>query len=216
MKLNFKSANMRLLRLVSPFIAIVLLQAFLAGMSLNILSSVRAYVGGESLWSKGQKDAIHHLYLYGETGDDHHYEQYQKAIAGPLSDRTARLALERNPPDLATARANFLLGGIHPDDIDRVIWLYRYFRELPPFKKALVHWVNTDALLDELTDLAKTIQIEQNGTPVSPSQLASLRDRIDHFNERFAPEAKAFAESLAARSSSCSPSPICLSPDCSW
>jgi len=50
MKFNFVSAKMRLLRLVSPFIAIILLQAFLAGMSLSILSSVRAYVGGESLW----------------------------------------------------------------------------------------------------------------------------------------------------------------------
>ncbi len=50
MKFNFLSAKMRLLRLVSPFIAIVLLQAFLAGMSLSILSSVRADVGGESLW----------------------------------------------------------------------------------------------------------------------------------------------------------------------
>lgn len=187
---------MRLLRLVSPFIAIVLLQAFLAGMSLNVLSSVRAYVGGESLWSKGQKDAVHHLYLYGETGDDQHFERYQIAIAGPLGDRAARIALERNPPDLEAARAGFLQGGIHPDDIDGVIWLYRHFRELPPFKKAIVHWVNTDPLLDELGELAKQIQIEQNGTPVSPQQLVSLRARIDQFNARFAPEAMGFAESL--------------------
>ena len=72
---------MRLLRLVSPFIAILLFQAFLAGISLSILSSVRAYVGGESLWSKGQKDAVHHLYLYGESGDDQHFERYQKALS---------------------------------------------------------------------------------------------------------------------------------------
>lgn len=196
MKLNLRSANVRLLRLVSPFIAIVLLQAFLAGISLSILSSVRAYVGGESLWSKGQKDAVHHLYLYGETGNDGHYEQYQKSIAGPLGDRAARIALERNPPDLAAARAGFLQGGIHADDIDGMIWLYRHFRELPPFKKAIVHWINTDPLLDELTELAKQIQTEQNGTPVSPQQLESLRSRIDRFNTRFAPEAKGFAESL--------------------
>lgn len=187
---------MRLLRLVSPFIAIVLLQAFLAGMSLNILSSVRAYVGGESLWSKGQKDAVHHLYLYGETGDDQHFERYQKALSGPLGDRAARIALEQNPPDLAAARAGFLQGGIHPEDIDGLIWLYRHFRELPPFKKAIMHWINTDPLLDELEDLAKQIQIEQNGTPVSPQQLESLRDRIDQFNMRFAPEATGYAESL--------------------
>lgn len=196
MKFNFVSAKMRLLRLVSPFIAIVLLQAFLAGMSLSVLSSVRAYVGGESLWSKGQKDAVQHLYLYGETGDDQHFEQYEKAIAGPLGDRTARLALEQKPPDLATARDGFLQGGIHPDDIDGVIWLYRHFRELPPFKKAITHWINTDAILDELTNLAKQIQTEQNGTPVSPSQLSSLRERIDRFNARIAPEATGYVESL--------------------
>ncbi len=113
MKLNLVSVNMRLLRLVSPFIAIVLLQAFLAGMSLSILSSVRAYVGGESLWSKGQKDAVHHLYLYGETGDDRHYEAYQSAIARPLGDRDARLALEQSrrtlqPPVPASCKAAFM------------------------------------------------------------------------------------------------------------
>ena len=198
MRLNFKSANMRLLRLVTPFIAIVLVQAFLAGVSLNILSSVRAYVAGESLWSKAQKEAIHHLYLYGETGDDRHFEEYQSAMAAPLGDRVARLALDRTPPDLATARAGFLQGGIHPDDIDGIIWLYRYFRELAPFKQAIIHWVNTDPLLDELNDLAKTIQIEQNGTPVSSAQLILLRERIDNFNTRFSPETAAFVTSLSS------------------
>ena len=200
MKLNFVSVNMRLLRLVSPFIAIVLLQAFLAGMSLSILSSVRAYVGGESLWSKGQKDAIHHLYLYGETGDDRHFESYQSAIARPLGDRAARIALDQSPPDLQAARIGFLQGGIHADDIDGIIWLYRHFREFPSFKKAIVHWIQTDPLLDELTTLAREIQTEQNGTPISPQQLESLRDRISQFNMRFAPEAMAFAESLGSGS----------------
>lgn len=187
---------MRLLRLVSPFVAIVLLQAFLAGMSLSILSSVRAYVGGESLWSKGQKDAVHYLSLYGETGDDRYFEQYEKAVSAPLGDRAARIALEAKPANLETARAGFLQGGNHPDDIDGMIWLYRYFRGFPPFKKAITHWVNTDPMLDDLIELAKQIQTEQNGTVVSQQQLSSLRERIDHFNARFSPEAMSFAQSL--------------------
>jgi len=28
---------------------------------MGILSAVRAYVGGEGLWSKGQKQAVYHL-----------------------------------------------------------------------------------------------------------------------------------------------------------
>jgi len=187
---------MRLLRLVSPFVAIVLLQAFLAGLSLSVLSSVRAYVGGESLWSKGQKDAVHYLSLYGETGDDRYFEQYEKSIAVPLGDRAARIALDKRPMDHEAARTGFLQGGNHPEDIDGLIWLYRYFRQLPPFKKAIRHWMNTDPMLDDLMQLAKQIQLEQNGTIASQQQLSSLRERIDGFNARFAPEAMSFAKSL--------------------
>lgn len=196
MKFNFLSARMRLLRLVSPFVAIVLLQAFLAGLSLSVLSSVRAYVGGESLWSKGQKDAIHYLSLYGETGDDRYFEQYEKSIAAPLGDRAARIALDKRPVDIEAAREGFLQGGNHPEDIDGLIWLYRYFRQLPPFKQAIRHWMNTDPMLDDLMELAKQIQLEQNGTVASQQQLSSLRERIDSFNARFAPEAMSFAKSL--------------------
>lgn len=196
MKLNFRSANMRLLRLVSPFIAIVLLQAFLAGTSLNILSSVRAYVGGESFWSKGQKDAIHYLHLYGETGNEALWRQYEQAIAVPLGDRAARIALDQNPPDIAAARSGFLRGGNHPDDIDGMIWLYRYFRELPAFKTAITHWINTDPILDEVTRLAQAIYAERHQGPATLNQIGLLHDRIDHINARVAPEAKAYSRSL--------------------
>jgi len=54
----------RLLGIVWPFIAVVLFQALLGCGSLYVLSAVRGYVGGESLWSKGQKDAI---YYHGQS-----------------------------------------------------------------------------------------------------------------------------------------------------
>ena len=37
-------------------------ELFVLLFSLNTLSSLRAYVGGEGLWSKAQKDAVFHLY----------------------------------------------------------------------------------------------------------------------------------------------------------
>src|SRR3977135_1358120 len=40
----------RLLRLVTPFVAVVLFQAFLAGLCLEMFSSVRAFFGGEGFW----------------------------------------------------------------------------------------------------------------------------------------------------------------------
>ena len=53
--------------IVWMFAAIVLCLLVLANFSFGVLSSVRAYVGGESLWSKAQKDAVFHLQKYAAT-----------------------------------------------------------------------------------------------------------------------------------------------------
>lgn len=58
--------NLKLIKLLSPFVAMVLLQAFIVGFSLEVMSSVRAYVGGESLWSRAQKNAVYFLDLLKE------------------------------------------------------------------------------------------------------------------------------------------------------
>ena len=49
---------LHVVKLVSPFVAVVLLQAAVAGVSLEVMSSVRAYVAGEAMWSRSQKNAV--------------------------------------------------------------------------------------------------------------------------------------------------------------
>src|SRR5579871_1350181 len=46
--------------------------------SVNTLSSVRAYVTGEGLWSKAQKEAVYQLMKYGRTHDEADYEKYRE------------------------------------------------------------------------------------------------------------------------------------------
>ena len=94
----------RLLGIVWPFIAVVLFQALLGGVSLYVLSAVRGYVAGESLWSKGQKDAIYYLNLYADSRDEGTFLKYQNAIAVPQGGHELRIALDRPNPDLAAAR----------------------------------------------------------------------------------------------------------------
>jgi hypothetical protein len=53
-----KSQNIQLLRITWPFLVVILVLVSLAIFSIDIMSSVRAYIGGESIWSKGQKDAV--------------------------------------------------------------------------------------------------------------------------------------------------------------
>src|ERR1700681_397905 len=68
-------------------------ELFVLLFSLNTLSSLRAYVGGEGLWSKAQKDAVFHLYQYGVTGTESDYELFEQFMQVPIGDAKARREL---------------------------------------------------------------------------------------------------------------------------
>src|SRR5690242_4247809 len=93
----------RLIALIWPFVAVVVVQAIVASVSIQTLSAIRAYVAGESVWSKAQKDAIYLLDRYVETRNDLYYLQFENAIAIPLGDRAARLALDSPTADFEEA-----------------------------------------------------------------------------------------------------------------
>jgi diguanylate cyclase (GGDEF)-like protein/PAS domain S-box-containing protein len=186
----------RLLRLVSPFVAVVLFQACLAGLSLEMLSSVRAYVGGEGMWSKGQKDAIHFISRYSQTADEQFFDRFKRAIAIPLSDRAARHALEQRTPDLNAAHDGLVGGGNHPDDVPGMIWLFRYFQHGPYMATAIKHWRGTDPFLDQLASLGDAIHGELSSAPSSAERAEFRKQQIDLIDRRLAPFASAFSENL--------------------
>ena len=124
-------------RVVGPFLIVVALLAALGAASAEILSAVRAYVGAESLWSKGQKDAIHHLSTYADSRNPVDYQKYLSAVAVPMGDRMARLELQRPNPNLEVARRGYLDAGNHPGDVGPMIWLFRNFQRVPFMAKAI-------------------------------------------------------------------------------
>jgi diguanylate cyclase (GGDEF)-like protein len=185
-----------LLRSVWPLIAIVLLQALLAGISMDMLASVRAYVAGESLWSKGLTEAVYSLSLYSETGDEKYYRQYQSKIAVPVGDRMARLALEASVPDQKAAFDGFLQGRNHPDDIPDMIWLFRNFSDVSYLGKAIASWRDTDPLISELVGLGDAIHLEVAKGPVTRERVEALRAQIYQLSERAVPLAVAFSRDM--------------------
>ncbi|MED5609249.1 EAL domain-containing protein [Pseudomonas sp. JH-2] len=187
----------RLWKLVWPFIAVVLLQGLLGVGSLYLISGVRAYVGGESLWSKGQKDAIHYLQRYGETRDADDYRRYRDAIAIPLGDRLLRTALDSPQPDYELARKGILAGGNHPDDVDAIIWLYRYFHGFSYFNEAVRYWKEGDRYLDQLQAIAQEMHQRIQAGQVGPGDISYWDQHIQAINEGVSPASSAFSAALA-------------------
>ncbi|MCP1454982.1 EAL domain-containing protein [Pseudomonas kilonensis] len=186
----------RLLGIVWPFIAVVLFQALLGGVSLYVLSAVRGYVAGESLWSKGQKDAIYYLNLYADSRDEAIFRKYQQAIAVPEGGHELRVALDREPPDLEAARAGILQGGNHPDDVSSVIWLYLNFRHFSYLEEAIDLWTVGDGYLIELDSVARQMHSSITAGQASEADIRGWKARIFAINDSVTPAAKAFSDAL--------------------
>ncbi|RVD60476.1 EAL domain-containing protein [Mesorhizobium sp. M2D.F.Ca.ET.223.01.1.1] len=196
MELSSAGANPRLIGLVWPFVAVVLIQAMVATLSLHTLSAVRAYVGGESQWSKGQKHAIYFLNLYADTGRDEYFGEYRQAIAVPLADRAARLALEQAEPDASAARLGFLGGGNHAEDVDGMIWLFQNFRRVSYLDIAIRHWAAADEMILAIERLGDDMHRRLERGPASAAEIGLWKAQIHGLDHRIGPLAKAFSDSL--------------------
>src|ERR1700733_857805 len=90
--------------IVWMFAAIAICLMLIANFSFGLLSSMRAYVGGESLWSKAQKDAVFHLQKYAINRAPEELSQFRTDIAIPLGDHEARIEMDRPNPDIRKVR----------------------------------------------------------------------------------------------------------------
>jgi signal transduction histidine kinase len=147
-------------------------ELFVLLFSLNTLSSLRAYVGGEGLWSKAQKDAVFHLYRYGVARTDQDYRLFEQFMRVPLGDAKTRLELLKATPNLDVAREGFLEGRNHPDDVDGMISLFIDFSGISYIRKAINIWSDAQPMAEQLLTIAQKLR-EEIQSP-HPSQ-----DRID-------------------------------------
>ncbi len=192
----FVPLSKRLLLIVWPFLAIVTFLVLLAMVAVDILSAGRAYVGGESLWSKSQKDAVYYLTRYAQTKEEDEYLKFRGAIAVPLGDRKARIELDKRSPDLELARNGLLEGRTHPDDLPGVIRLFRTMRDVSYMARVVELWEQGDEYVVELDRLGEAIHariVTGNG---SGANLRPLLTRLHLVNERITPLSDEFSYTL--------------------
>lgn len=140
-----------------PFLASIAFLALLAAFAVDALSAARAFAGGESLWSKGEKEAVMALDRYVRSGTEPEYQQFRGMIAMPIGDHFARLELDRPAPDRAAIFRDFEVGGLDPRDIPGIIRLYRYSGRWGPIARAIHIWAQADGPLLELPRIGRQI-----------------------------------------------------------
>lgn len=170
---------------------------FMNYYTIKILSATRAYINGESQYSKGQKDASAHLinYIYLENEAD--YKAFEQDISVPVGDRIARIALSTNN-NYQEAKKGFLQGKNHPKDIDEMIWLFNNFQHLSMFEKAIGIWVSGDEMVNKLYQLGLQSRQKIRSGKISDAEKKSLILSINTVSEGLTIKEQAFSNTLGA------------------
>jgi diguanylate cyclase (GGDEF)-like protein/PAS domain S-box-containing protein len=186
--------------IVGPFVLVIVVMILLCVASLDVLSAARAFVGGESHWSKAQKVAVSELQHYLTTFSEHDYQAFLNAIAIPQGDRRARIELNRPSPDMSVVNAEFMRGGIDRDDVPGMARLYRHAGGLPDVRAAVGAWTEGDELILELTRVAADIHRQALAGERDRQWIEQSRDRIRVLDARLTPLEYAFSDALGKAS----------------
>lgn len=177
------------------FISCTLL-IFINFFTIKILSANRAYINGESHYSKGQKDASRHLITYLYNKEPHQWKLYNQEIKVPQGDGIARKSLLKHGDNEIT-RKGFLTGRNHEDDLDDVIWLFVNFKEVSFLAKAINEWEQGDNLIDELSATGTEIHSKIQGNTLTAADQKRFLYRISDISDKLTINERNFSNTLS-------------------
>jgi len=180
------------------FLLIVVSLLGLSYLTIENLSAARAYVGGEGLWSKAQKQAVYDLVRYSISRSDGDYQNYRQALLVPLGDRQARLELQKPVPDMGIVRSGFIQGRNSPQDVEGMATLFRRFRHSRYMSEAVDIWAQADALVEQLQRLGDSMHAEISSGRPDPLRVAEIARQVDVVGNQLTPLEDRFSYALGA------------------
>lgn len=168
---------------------------FLNGFTIKVLSASRAYVNGESHYSKAQKDAVRHLITYLYTLDINQWNLYLKEIKVPLGDGSARVGLMNNS-SINKIKQGFLEGRNNYKDLDDLIWLFKNFKSVPFLNKAIKEWEQGDELINELYTIGAKVHDKISNYKLNADDRKKILLEISNISEKLTVNERNFSSTL--------------------
>lgn len=163
--------------------------------TIKILSASRAYVNGESHYSKAQKDAVRHLIIYLYTYNQKHWQMFLDEMKVPQGDGNARIGL-LNKSDEKSIKNNFSVGRNSKKDLDDIIWLFQNFKSFPFLSKAINEWEQGDYLINKLYNIGKNVNIEISNYDLSIEDRQKMLLEINDISDKLTINERNFSNTL--------------------
>ena len=168
------------------FVGIVLLMLALTVYSARLLSAGRAFVAGEGLWAKAQKDAVLHLTRYATEHEEAQWIAFEGSMAVMDADRSARREFAKAAPDMSVVRKGFTAGGVHDSEVEGLVNLYYRIRGFGPFEYVVSLWQRSDLYVDELRAIGTGLRAGTIATPDATRAIYRISTSLAPLEQDFA------------------------------
>lgn len=146
--------------------------------TIKILSASRAYVNGESHYSKAQKDGARHLITYLFTKDSTSWIAFNNELSVSKGDGAARIGLINNS-DIEVIKDGLRAGRNDEKDLDAMIWLFNNFKTVSFFKKAIDEWEKADYSIEQLHALGNEINRKISANKLTQNEKKDILQRVN-------------------------------------
>jgi diguanylate cyclase (GGDEF)-like protein/PAS domain S-box-containing protein len=181
--------------IVAIFISVSIAVFGLAYFQSEVMNAVRAYVRGEGLWAKSQKDAVIALQNFTLNQSEDEFKRFQQALEIPLADRNARIALEGDMPDKQKAYDYFIKADNSEADSEKMVWFYLWFNNFPYMRNAVKIWRQADKNVFSLQSLGKSIYAAKRSGEAE--KVKELLEQLNQLNQELAIQETDFSNVLS-------------------
>lgn len=193
-----ENSRVKLYRVVAIFILLGLGLSVVSYFGNKVQLGNRAYISGESEWSKAQKEASINLLQYVRTEDERYYERYQRSIDVVLGNRAGREELSSPAPDYDRVRRGFLRGNNHAGDVDAMIWLFQYFKNQAHIQYAFEIWAEADDIVNQTIRLAEDVHRKITDGTLDEASKEGYANEIIAINDRLTVAGQNFSEAMGS------------------
>jgi len=145
------------------------------------LSGIRAFVQGEAVYSRSQKDAVFALQRYAFTTDEADWRRYEEAMRLPLAGGRAWRLLATGGAD-DDVRAALLEAGHDPSDVGPLVWIFPLAQWGREMQTAVALRMEADALVKRLHATAERLRAEARGPDWGTERAMALLAEVHEIN----------------------------------
>lgn len=199
LKKNLKQFKGHLPVSIVYLLAVSSILIFVNYYTIRVNSSIRAYINGESMYSKGQKDAARYLSEYIYSSDTTLIRLFNNAISVPKYLGLARDNMERGGDDELTSRY-WIKGNIHPGDVENMTWFFNILSDKAIFQDSYRSWQKADVLIFKLDSLAGYIFSLSDFDTISKGEVNNYIYQIRELNDDLSAHQLTFSMALGIAS----------------